>query len=920
MKKYILMLICGLPLWALAQAEKDAFVESFPLDTVQLGYNISLSKDAVAFSPAGVAADVFNNSPSIDIAKALYGKIPGLNVYQGIGPSSNNVSSLSIHGHAPLILIDGFPRDISEITAAEIETCTILKDAAATALYGVRGANGVVMITTKRGKAGKLNISAKYQFGLGTQFRSPEFADAFTYASQLNTALKLDGLGEKYSSPELDAFRDGTFPYAYPNVNWWKEAYKNSSANHRLTLTFNGGSDKFRYHTVVDYMHDKGLFKNTSDDKRYNADFTDVRLNVRANIDVKLTKSTFIKLGLSGKLSESNTPNSGNIYSALYNTPAAAFPIRQEDGIYGGNAIYGTKNPVALLNSTGNYRTTLGGILADVALKQNLDGLLKGLSAELSVAFDNYGTMYDATTKTYRYETLQPSIINQTLVTNPVIYGKDSETVDHGSGFQSLFMRSSFQGKISYEYKDSKNAVNASLIYDQNSYTVNGRNRSTKRQSALTTVTYSYEGRYVVSGVLNYSGSAYLPSGHRFHLYPAVSASWNLSKEGFMKNNHWMNDVKLYASYGVSGWDGNLTHELYRQSYGNSNTSYYFTNNVNDVYGKGEGSLPVLNLTVEKSQKATLGFSMTTLNNRLGVSVEGFYEKRSDILMPASTVSGIIGIEVGRLNAGIQKYGGFDASASWKDRIGKFNYGIGVNMSYVDSKIIEDNQEYQQYDYLYTKGNRVGQRYGLEVEGFFHDQMEINNSPVQSFSTVRPGDIKYKDQNGDNVIDNQDMVKMFGTTIPRFYFGINLNLSYKNFAVSADFQGLTGKTVSLLESPLYMPLVDNGNISKTFLDKEVPWTPENAANATVPRLTTLSNSNNYINNSLWYRDGSFIKLRNLQVSYMYTKSKNHFADIKIYLQGTNLFSLDNLSSFDPEQLSAAYPSLRSYWIGLQFNF
>lgn len=920
-KYYILILICGLPLWAFAQVEKESTLQPSPLDTVQLGYHLSFSKDAAAFSSAGVAADVFENSPSIDIAKALYGKIAGLNVYQGTGPTSSNWASFSIHGHAPLVLVDGFPRNISEITAAEIETCTILKDAAAAALYGVRGANGVVMITTKRGNAGRLNVSAKYQFGLSTQFRNPEFADAYTYASQLNTALRLDGLDNKYSSRELEAFRDGTFPYAYPNVNWWDESYNKTSANHRLVLTFDGGSSKFRYYTVLDYMHDKGLFRNESDDDRYDPSLTYVQLNVHTNIDVEITKSTFFKLGMSGKLFEVNQPNAGNIYSAIYNTPSAVFPVRQEDGIYGGNAIYGEKNPVALLNSTGNTRTTLGGVLMNANLKQKLDGLLKGLSAELSVAFDDIGSMYDATSKTYRYEDLHPSIINRTLVTNPVIYGKDSEVISHSQNFSSLYIRSSFQGKINYGYNDNRHAVDASLIYDQNSYTANGRNASTKRQSVLATATYSYEGRYVVSGVLNYSGSAYLPSGHRFHLYPAVSASWNLSKEKFMKSTEWMNELKLYASYGVSGWDGNLTHELYRQSYGSSETSYYFTNNVSDKYGKGEGSLPVLGLTVEKSQKATLGLTFAALSNRLALSVDGFYEKRSDILTPASTVSGIIGIDVGRLNAGIQKYGGFDASVSWNDRIGNnIRYGVGANMSYVTSKVIEDNQEYQQYDYLYRKGNKVGQQYGLEVEGFFHDQMEINNSPQQLFSTVRPGDIKYKDQNGDNVINSLDVVKMFGSSIPRFYFGVNLNLSYKNFAISADFQGLTGKTVNLLNSPLYTPLVSNGNISNTFLDNEIPWTPENAGRATMPRLTTLPNANNYSNNSLWYRDGSFIKLRNLQVSYLFPKSKNRFADLRIYLQGTDLFSLDNLGTMDPEQLGASYPSVRSYWMGLQFNF
>ena len=272
------------------------------------------------------------------------------------------------------------------------------------------------------------------------------------------------------------------------------------------------------------------------------------------------------------------------------------------------------------------------------------------------------------------------------------------------------------------------------------------------------------------------------------------------------------------------------------------------------------------------------------------------------------------------MNEGIQEYRGFDASLTWKDKIRDFSYSIGANVSYVDSKIINDNQAFQQYDYLYTKGNRVGQKYGLEVTGIFQNQMEINNSPIQTFSTCRPGDLKYKDQNGDNQIDEQDVVKMYGTNIPRFYFGFNLNAAYKGFELFADFQGLTGYTVNLLDSPLYKPLVNNGNISKTFLDNETPWTPENAAQATMPRLTTQSNANNYRANSMWFKDGSFIKLRNLQIAYNIPKRFTHFADIKVYLQGTNLFSLDNIGFADPEQLSAAYPSTRSYWAGLKFNF
>ncbi len=929
MKKYIIIALIGgfaTPVFAQGQ-ERD----SLP-DTMQPGYQIEMPKKAVAGSARGIYSQELDKAPEINIAKALYGKIAGLNVYQGKGSSSENVPSLSIHGNEPLILVDGFPRSISDISFSEVESIQILKDAVASALYGVRGANGVVLINTKHGHDDKLKVTARYQYGISTQFRKPEFADAYTYANSLNTALALDGLDVRYNTNELAAFKNNTYPNEYPNVNWWNEVYNKTSDNHRLNLTFDGGSNRFRYYSAVDYMYDKAFFKENKSDDRYSTKPSDVRLNIRTNIDVDLTSSTFFKIGILGKLQETNSTfylgndnNSNGLSKIIYNTPSAAFPIRHANGIYGGNSTYGANNPVALLESTGNYRTTYGTLLANASLKQNLDVLLKGLSAEVSVAFDNYGAMFDTASKEYRYMDAQASILSDgTLVTTPTIYGKDSEILDHSkSSFKSLYMRSDIQAKINYLLQKGAHDLNASLIYDQQSYTTNGRNKGAKRQSGLLYATYMYNDRYALNGVLNYSGTAYLPEGDRFHLYPAISAAWIASNEKFLKNLEAINTLKLYASYGISGWDGNMSHELYRQSYGGANGgTYYFTNNASDFYGMAEGSLPVENLTIEKSKKVSYGMELNAFKNRLSFYMEGFYERRSDILIKgSSSVSGIIGIGVSQLNAGIQDYKGFDASISWNDRIGKdFTYNIGANASYVNSKIINDGQEYQQFDYLYTKGNRVGQKYGLEVLGFFQNQLDINNSPVQTFSTVRPGDIKYKDQNGDNKIDEQDIVKMFGSSVPRFYFGFNLGATYKRFEISADFQGMTGITVDLLNSPLYQPLVNNGNISKTFLDNEVPWTPETAGQATMPRLTTLANANNYHANSLWYRDGSFIKLRNLYLAYTLPKKMTRFADMKIYLQGCNLFSLDNIGFSDPEQLGASYPSVRSYWMGIKFNF
>ena len=885
-------------------------------DTLSIGYQMNVSSRTSSYSINGVNASAFEKSPYIDISKALYGKVAGLNVYQGTGSSADNVSTLSIHGNAPLVLIDGFPRDISDITSMEIESCYVLKDAAAAALYGMRGANGVVLITTKRGISNGLKVNVDYNFGVNTQFRSPDFADAYTYANALNTALSGDGLPARYNAQELDAFRTGIYPYDYPNVDWWNETLNNTGLTHNLKMSFSGGSDKFRFYTVVDYYRDRSMLKKNTEDTRFDTTPTDTRLTVRTNLDVKVTESTLLKAGIVGRLKEFRGTRYGRsaIFNKIYGIPSAAFPIRYENGIYGGSSVYGTGNPVALLKDYGHIRNVYGTLLADLSIRQDLSALTKGLAAEASVSFDNIGGMNETTNKEYRYMNSNASITSDgTLVTTPAIYGTDSETLGHTQPFERLMLRSDFQAKVDYDRTFGKHQVGGALIYDMQSVVKNGRNNSQKNQSVLVNATYTYDNRYSLNAVFNRSGSAYLPDGDKYSNYPAVSAAWIVSNEAFMEKVTPINLFKIRASYGLSGWDGNLSHELWRQSYGSGGAGYNFGVNAGGQSGGSEGDLPVIGLVAEKSQKATFGFDLAAFDNRLNATVEGFYEKRSDILVSgANSTSGIIGITVGQVNEGIYKYKGVDASLSWNDKIGDFHYGIGASMSYLNTEVVNVNQAYQEYDYLYTKGNRIGQMYGLEAIGFFNSQQEINNSPQQTFSDVAPGDVKYKDQNG--------VVKMFGSSVPRFYFGFNLNFSYKRLELSADFQGMTGVTVSLLNSPLYSPLVSNGNISNTFLNEEISWTPENKTNATMPRLTTQENLNNYRASSLWYRDGSFLKLRNLLVAYTFPKSQTRFADLKVFVQGTNLFSLDNIHFADPEQLGIAYPSTRSYWAGIKLNF
>lgn len=907
---YAYIIVPLLFIGSFASAQEETGLSQMDSIVISNPFRIRAAQNAVK------NADVFDKSPEVDIAKALYGQFSGLLIKQGTGRSEENQAKLRLHGHSPLIVIDGFPRDISDVTGVEIESVQILKDAASAALYGVRGGNGVVLITTKRGKATPLKVTAKYQYGMAKMFRAPEFADAYTYGYFMNQARELDGLAAKYTQNELYALYTGGYPYAYPNVNWWDQVYRSHGDNHRAQFTFNGGNRNFRYFAAIDYMKDDALYIKPTADDRYNAKVYDNRLGLRANVDVNLTETTSMKLGVMARLSEFNTPNwSTRIENILYYLPAAAFPIKQEDGTYGGSSIYGANNPVAIMNETGNHQYSQTKVLANMVLRQDLNSVLQGLSADASIAFDYLGKMTEVSSKEYQYSELVGRVymngVNTMIRTEQKYYGNNSKNVSFDHWFNSLLMRFEVQGRINWAGNFDKHHIDAHLAYRQRSYVENERNASTKTQEFLGSVSWNYDNRFFADLVLNCSGTAFLPKGDRFKFYPALNLAAIVSKEPY---------VKVYGSAGLSGADFDMEHELYRQGYGSSNGhSFYFVEGSSSS-GKAEGDLAALTLAPELSKKASLGVDAKFFKNRLAVNLEGFYEHRKNILIEPSNISGVIGIGVSEQSLGEEKYKGADFSITWDDKIGNVSYGVYGNGGWLFSKVVNDGQAYQAYDYLYHKGNKVGQRYGLEVIGIFQNQVEINNSPKQTFSDVRPGDLKYRDQNGDGVIDKQDVVKMFGSTTPLFSFGFGLHAEWNGFKVFADFQGATGVTVSLLDSPLYQPLVSNGTISKTFLAREIPWTPENADKATMPRLTTLENSNNYRANSLWYRDGSFIKLRNVGVSYTLGKNLLKICDATVTLNATNLFSLDNIHFADPEQLGAYYPSTRVFWAGVKFNF
>ena len=911
MKRLATYIILPLLLVSAAAAAQEGLVTS-QMDSIILGNPFHIK----AATSASMDASVFEKSPEVDIAKALYGQFSGLLVKQGTGRSEDNQSKLRLHGHSPLILVDGFTRELNDLTGVEIESITVLKDAVAAAIYGVKGANGVVMITTKRGKDAPLHVTAKYQYGLATAFRNPEFSDAYTYAYYMNQARSLDGLAPRYSSEDLNAFyayKQGSAPadtYAYPNVDWWNQIFRDHGDKHRAEFTFTGGNRNFRYFTSVDYLKDNAMFVTPSSDDRYNGHVYDNRLGIRANVDVNITETTAMKVGVMARLSESNKPyymrSSNAIEKLLYKIPSAAFPVKQADGTYGGSSVYGTGNPVAQFQESGQHQYSNTKVLANLDVRQDLGGLIQGLSADASVAFDYIGKMTETATKEFMYAELVNGVEKY--------YGTNSKTVEFDHWFSSLQMKFELQGRLNWSRDFGDNHFETHLGYRQRSWIENERNASSKTQEMFATASYNWKGRIFADAVVNYAGSAYLAPGKRFNWYPAISVGAIVSQEPY---------VKVAASWGLSGSDEDLEHELWRQVYGSSNGhSYSFGQGeqFSGFSGRAEGDMAALTLAPERSNKVTLGVETRLLGNRLTATADAFYEQRTNILIEPSNVSEVIGIGMSEQSIGEYRYKGIDAALAWDDKIGDFEYGLYANGGWLFSEVIDDGQAYQPYDYLYHKGNPVGQRYGLEVIGIFQNQLEINNSPKQTFGDVRPGDLKYRDQNGDGVIDSQDVVKMFGSSTPLCEFGFGLHAGYKGFKVFADFQGVTGVTISLLDSPLYQPLTNNSTISNTFLSREVPWTPETAATATMPRLTTLDGDNNYRGNSLWYRDGSFIKLRNVGISYTIPKSVLKLCDATVSLNGTNLFSLDNIKFADPEQLGAIYPSTRVFWGSVKFNF
>ena len=910
-------------------------VMDYSSEKVNYGFGLQQTNAESTGAVSTVYAENIDKSSAFSIGNSLYGNVLGLTTMQSTGVVWEQMPSMYIRGlktlngnNGILLVVDGLERDnnwqaLKYITPEEVESVSVLRDAAALALYGYRGVNGVVNIVTKRGKYDTREINFSYDHAFNYMTRKPELADAYTYASALNEALTNDGKQVRYSQNELNAFKNGTSPYLYPNVNWWEEVFRDRGASDIATLSFRGGSTKMRYYTMMNLQNNRGFIKNFDTNADYSTQEKYSKANFRTNLDIDLSPKTKMQANIMGILNEFSRPGMGsdNLISKLYQLPSAAFPIRTESGLWGGNTTWGENwNPVALTEGRAYSKGHTRGLYADMSLRQVLSSLTKGLGASVRIGYDNLASYWENHTKGYKYGMASVASWENGLpiAGEEITGGKDTE-MSGDSKLDWQYRAFNFQMNVDWQRQFGVHSLYSMLLYTYKYDNAKGINNTFYRQNAGWYTHYGFKNRYFADFTLMASASNLLAPDHRWNVSPTVGLAWLISNEKFMQSQNVVDFLKLRASFGMLNTDNIPGNGYWNETVGGGN-GYPINNNFGGDGGWHEGRLASVNGTTEKAYKYNAGVD-ATLFKGLTLTVDGFYERRSDIWVSSDGQnSAVLGASGSYVNAGIVDSWGTEIGANYYKKMGNVELNLGGTFTYNRSKIIEMLEEPAAYDYTRSTGNPVGQIFGLQAIGYFVDQADIDNSLPQQFGPVKAGDIKYKDMNGDKVINSDDRVAMgYNSTCPEIYYSFSLGLEWKGLGFSAQFQGV-GNYTAILSGTYYHPLVDNTTISNYVYRNR--WTPE-TPNARFPRLTTETVDNNLQTSSLWLADRSFLKLRNCEVYYKLPSSwLNRFwvKNAKVYVRGVDLLCFDSIDQLDPEAMNSSYPATRSIHVGLSVGF
>lgn len=916
--KYSLLGACAIPMAASAQTKLADKQEK-----VDLGYGVVTTQARTTAAATTITAEELQRTSAISLADALYGKLLGLTATQntgfkgeeGKGASFNIRGTQTTGDKSILILVDGYERPIDRLSVEEVESVTVLKDAAAVALYGHEGVNGVLLVKTKHGSQDGNHVKVGYSHKFQFDAKMAEMVDAYTYASALNMARLNDGLAPAYSAAELAKFQDGSDPYVYPNVDWRKQAFGNTAAENHAFATMYGGNENVQYYTQLDYTNAFGMLKDSKVGD-WNSQHKYSKANIRANVDFKVSESTKVSANMLAIFQETNgIPNisSNDAWWHLYKVPALAFPVQTADGNWGGSNTYGDNNLVAKIQGTGFQKTHQRQIWANMILEQDLSMLLKGLSFYAAGSYDNASNTSERSAKGYQYGWNYYDS-NNDLQTE--IQGTKEDKLTFSHWVDSQWRIASFNAGFKYgtQFANGDNlALNAN-------YNVKGEIRDNKSNTWYRTnwqlaTHYDHANRFMADLVLAANGSN--------RSYPA---KWSFSPTLGLAYVMTPETAPVYSKLRVSG---GMQHSdyvpqagLWLSAWNNSNGQFWYGQGFSSSWGAFQTSFPTSDFRQETAYKANLGLDLRILN-LFDVTFDAFYQRRSNILVSAAALnSSVVGIRSSYDDLGKVSSLGFETGVRYvKNFNNGLNLSVGAMVSATKSKII-DWIESPAYPNLSVIGSPADCARGLVALGLFKDQADIDNSPRQEFGQVKPGDIKYKDVNKDGVVNEFDRINLATPTdVPNLNYALNFGLEYKGVGINAYFQGAGNQMKNLLYvDGVWGALSNNRNLSAEYYNNCYDVV---GAAAKYPRLSTENVANNTQESDLWLKEVQWFKLRDLEVYYNLPSAwlqKVKVSNAKVYVQGQNLFSVDNVDAMDAENLNTGLPVMKAVNVGLSLTF
>ena len=954
------------------------------LEEVQVVAYGKQSKMSVTGAISSINTKDLLKSPSGSVANALAGAITGVSSVQTTGqPGAEDpniyvrgTGSLTASASKPLILVDGVERSFFQMDPNEIESITVLKDAASTAVFGVRGANGVILVTTRRGVAGKPKISLSSSFGLTQALRNLKGVDSYSYANLYTEAQRNDNPNIsddqlKFSPYVTEMFRTNADPIMFPNVDWGKYIFKDLAWQTQHNVTLSGGADRFRYFVSLGYLGEDGMMKRTYE--VYDPNYSYKRFNYRSNIDIDLTKSTLLRMNIGGRVGIKREPQTYDIWrNIMWCTPFAS------PGFVDGKFILNQNNkyiPLEQLTSgldcyyNWGYQTTNDNVLnMDLSLNQRLDMLTKGLSFSVKGAYNtNYSmtvkrgpTVTDsAYTPIYLGTKTQPGMdISDPRFDNTIVYQTDGvmglrEPLSYGD-YTGRGRNWYAEASLNYNRSFGNHEVTALFLYNQSKtyYPDEYTEIPTAYVGYVGRITYNWKKRYMLDLNAGYNGSENFAPGKRFGFFPAASVGWILSEEKFMKKFEFLDFLKLRASYGIVGNDKYSGHRfLYLNGSWNGNHQVW-GGNGSYQFGQGgsysllsdakENTIGNAEVTWEKVGKQNYGIDVKMFDAQLSFTADIFFEKRKDILSTRNTLPSIADIQLPLINLGKVNNHGYELSLGWDSRAGKVDYWLRGNVSYSKNKIMFMDEVVPNEPYMAQTGRSTGLNFGYLFDRFlqksdFDEQgnLKVDSKgkqilPEMSLGNPRPGDALFRDLNQDGKIDGNDKTYFGYSDRPDYTFGLLGGLRWKNFEFSMQWTAALNASRLLYQEYRDAFGSTNSRMLLKFL-ADGRWREGNEDNARFPRLTFQSKSHYMDDSDLWLMNGSYLRLKTAEISYTFTNrnllKKIGVESVKLYCNGYNLLTLFsdlNDIDIDPEGMTSgensAYPNIRIYNFGVNISF